>query len=101
MIYGVWDHIKNSGRYPEAENMTLEWIGVIPGKRESRRFQGLYMLSQQDIVEQRRFDDAVSYGGWAIDLHPAEGVYSSAPSCNQYHPKEFTAFRIVCLYPKT
>ncbi len=87
VIYGVWDHIKNSGRYPEAENMTLEWIGVIPGKRESRRFQGLYMLSQQDIVEQRRFDDAVSYGGWAIDLHPAEGVYSSAPSCNQYHSK--------------
>lgn len=87
VIYGVWNHIKNSGLYPEAESMTLEWIGVIPGKRESRRFQGLYMLNQKDIVMQRTFDDAVSYGGWAIDLHPAEGVYSSAPSCNQYHSK--------------
>lgn len=87
VIYGVWDYIKNSGHYPEAENMTLEWIGLIPGKRESRRFQGLYILSQRDIVEQRSFDDTVSYGGWAIDLHPAEGIYSSAPSCNQYHAK--------------
>lgn len=87
VIYGIWNYIKNSGLYPEAENMTLEWIGVIPGKRESRRFEGLYMMNQYDIVNQTLFDDAVSYGGWAVDLHPAEGVFSSAPSCNQYHSK--------------
>ncbi|WP_418992947.1 FAD-dependent oxidoreductase [Alistipes sp.] len=87
IVYGAWDYIKNSGRYPEAENMTLEWVGTIPGKRESRRFEGLYMLRQQDIVEQTRFEDAVSYGGWAVDLHPADGVYSPLPSCNQYHSK--------------
>lgn len=87
VVYGVWDYIKNSGRFPEAENMTLEWVGTIPGKRESRRFEGLYMLSQQDIIEQRSFDDAVAFGGWAIDLHPAAGVYSPLPSCNQYHAK--------------
>lgn len=87
VVYGAWDYIKNSGRFPEAENMTLEWVGTIPGKRESRRFEGLYMLSQRDIVEQRPFPDAVAYGGWAIDLHPAEGVYSPQPSCSQYHSK--------------
>lgn len=87
IVYGVWNHIKNSGLYPEAEDMTLEWVGTIPGKRESRRFEGLYMLNQHDIIEQRHFEDAVSYGGWAIDLHPAEGVYSPLPSCNQYHSK--------------
>lgn len=85
VVYGAWNYIKNSGKYPEAENLTLEWVGVIPGKRESRRFEGLYMLNQHDIVNQTVFDDAVAYGGWAIDLHPAKGVYSSAPSCNQYH----------------
>lgn len=85
VVYGAWDYIKNSGKYPEAENLTLEWVGVIPGKRESRRFEGLYMMTQHDIVDQTVFDDAVAYGGWAIDLHPAKGVYSSAPSCNQYH----------------
>ena len=85
VVYGAWNHIKNSGLYPEAANLTLEWVGVIPGKRESRRFEGMYMLTQNDIVEQSSFADSVAYGGWAIDLHPAEGVYSSAPSCNQYH----------------
>ena len=87
VVYGAWNYIKNSGRYPEAENMTLEWVGVIPGKRESRRFEGLYMLSQKDIISQQDFEDAVAFGGWAIDLHPAEGVYSPLDSCNQYHSK--------------
>jgi hypothetical protein len=87
VVYGVWDYLKNSGKFPETENMTLEWVGTIPGKRESRRFEGHYMLTQQDIVEQHQFYDAVSYGGWAIDLHPADGVYSAKDGCNQYHSK--------------
>ncbi len=79
VAYGVWNYIKNSGQFPEAENLTLEWIGTIPGKRESRRFEGDKVLTQQDVVEQRLHRDAVSFGGWAIDLHPAEGVYSNLP----------------------
>ncbi len=85
VVYGVWNHIKNSGRFPEAENLTLEWVGTIPGKRESRRFEGDFMLTQHDIVEQRCHDDAVSFGGWAIDLHPAEGVYAAEAPCTQWH----------------
>lgn len=87
VVYGAWSHIKNSGLYPEAENMTLEWVGAIPGKRESRRFEGLYMMSQHDVVNQTIFPDSIAYGGWAIDLHPAEGVYSELSSCSQYHSK--------------
>lgn len=87
VVYGVWDYIKNSGEFPDSENLTLEWVGTIPGKRESRRFEGLYMIKQQDLVEQVQFDDAVSYGGWAVDLHPSDGVYDSKPGCTQYHSK--------------
>jgi hypothetical protein len=87
VVYGIWDYIKNSGKYPEATNYTLEWVGVIPGKRESRRFKGYYMLTQQDIIEQRNHYDSVAYGGWSIDLHPADGVYSTASGCNQWHSK--------------
>ena len=87
IVYGVWHHIKNSGDFPEAETMTLEWVGLIPGKRESRRFEGDYMLVQQDIVEQREHYDAVSFGGWAIDLHPLDGVYSQEDPCRQWHSK--------------
>lgn len=87
VAYGVWNYIKNSGEFPDAETLTLEWMGMIPGKRESRRFEGDYILTQNDIVCQRPHADAVSLGGWAIDLHPAEGVYSPAPSCTQWHSK--------------
>lgn len=87
VVYGIWDYIKNSGKYPEAANYTLEWVGVIPGKRESRRFKGHYMLTQQDVIEQRNHYDSVAYGGWSIDLHPADGVYSEKNGCNQWHSK--------------
>lgn len=87
VVYGIWDYIKNSGKYPEMTNYTLEWVGTIPGKRESRRMKGLYTLTQNDIVSQRDFPDAVSYGGWAIDLHPADGVYAPGSACNQWHSK--------------
>ncbi|MCU4676273.1 FAD-dependent oxidoreductase [Catenovulum sp. 2E275] len=87
IVYGIWDYIKNNGKFEDVENLTLEWIGTVPGKRESRRFNGEYMLKQQDIVEQTQFADAVSYGGWAIDIHPSEGIYSDKPACSQFHSK--------------
>ncbi|MDR2675448.1 MAG: FAD-dependent oxidoreductase, partial [Opitutaceae bacterium] len=87
VIYGVWDYIKNSGRFPEAATLTLEWVGALAGKRESRRFEGDFMLAQRDLVEQIPHPDDVSYGGWAIDLHPADGVYSPGDGCVQYHAK--------------
>ena len=100
VIYGVWDYIKNSGNFPEAENLTLEWVGNIPGKRESRRFEGPYILTQQDVVGQTHFYDAVAFGGWAVDLHPADGVFSELPSCNQYHSKGIYEIPYRCLISK-
>ncbi|WP_020530086.1 FAD-dependent oxidoreductase [Flexithrix dorotheae] len=87
VVYGVWDYIKNSGEFEDVDNLTLEWVATIPGKRESRRFEGEYILKQQDIVNQVSFEDAIAFGGWAIDLHPSDGVYSNLPSCEQYHAK--------------
>jgi hypothetical protein len=78
IVYGVWDYIKNSGEFPAAEvaSLDLEWVGKVPGKRESRRFIGDYVLTEQDLREQRTFEDAVGHGGWSIDLHPPTGFYN-------------------------
>lgn len=100
IVYGVWNYIKNSGNFPEAETLTLEWVGHIPGKRESRRFEGDYILTQPDIVEQRLHADAVSHGGWAIDLHPADGIYSDQPGCNQWHARGVYQVPYRCLYSR-
>ncbi len=101
IVYGIWDHVKNSGSFADVENLTLEWVGTIPGKRESRRFDGDYMLIQQDVVEQRQHQDAVSFGGWALDLHPADGVYSNLPGCTQWHSKGVYQIPFRTMYSKS
>ena len=100
VVYGVWNYIKNSGVFPDVANLALEWVGPVPGKRESRRFEGDVMLTQQDVVEQRRHADAVSYGGWALDHHPVEGVYSEKPGCTQWHAKGVYAIPYQALYSR-
>lgn len=71
--YGLWDHIKNGGDHG-AENYALEWVGALPGMRESRRLMGDYMLTESDILDHKQFDDAVAYGGWCVDLHAPHGL---------------------------
>jgi hypothetical protein len=100
VVYGVWDYIKNSGNFPEAENLTLEWVGHVPGKRESRRFEGDYIIRQQDVIEQTHFDDAVAFGGWSVDLHPADGVFSELKGCNQWHSKGIFGIPYRCYYSR-
>ncbi|MGZ0654103.1 FAD-dependent oxidoreductase [Coraliomargarita sp. W4R72] len=86
ILMGVWDYIKNSGLYPSSANWALEWCGFLPGKRESRRFIGQYILKMQDIMDAPAFDDAIAYGGWWIDTHPPMGVDSpEEPPCCQHH----------------
>ncbi|MCU6709608.1 FAD-dependent oxidoreductase [Paenibacillus sp. J5C_2022] len=84
VIYGIWDYIKNSGQF-DAGNMTLEWVGAVPGKREYRRFTGDYVLNQNDILAQREFHDRVAFGGWSIDLHPPGGMYAEESGSKHLH----------------
>lgn len=100
IVYGVWNYIKNSGRFPDAGNLTLEWVGLIPGKRESRRFEGDYILTQPDIVERRRHADGVAYGGWSIDLHPAEGVFAEIAGSHHLHSKGPYQIPYRCYYSR-
>ena len=100
VIYGVWNYIKNSGEFEGVDHLDLEWVATVPGKRESRRFEGLYMLNQNDVIHQKAFDDAVAFGGWALDLHPADGVYSELPACTQWHSKGIYDIPYRCFVPK-
>lgn len=82
LLMGIWNYIKNSGKF-DAETLTLEWVGNVPGKRESRRFVGKYTLTQNDVEQNRDFADAVCGGGWFMDFHPSEGIYSEKEFCTQ------------------
>lgn len=78
-IYGVWNHIKNEGEHG-AENYELAWVGMLPGTRESRRIVCDYMLTENDILSNRRFDDKAAYGGWDIDVHTGLFAFDEKPS---------------------
>ncbi len=77
IAFGVWDHMKNHGDHG-AENWELDWIGFLPGKRESRRYVGDYIMTQDDVMSGRKFHDAVAYGGWQIDNHLPGGFRMNA-----------------------
>ncbi|AEV30056.1 hypothetical protein SpiGrapes_2280 [Sphaerochaeta pleomorpha str. Grapes] len=82
LSYGIYNYIKNSGKY-EAENLDLIWMGNLPGKRESRRFVTDYVLTGNDILAGTKFEDVAFYGGWYMDFHPSEGIYSKSDFCTQ------------------
>jgi hypothetical protein len=44
--------------------------GPFIGVRETRRIVGEHVLTEQDILANRRFDDAVATGCWYLDRHP-------------------------------
>ena len=72
IVTGVWDYIKNSGEHTDSANWALEWIGMMPGKRGSRRLLGDHILTQNDLLS-GAFPDAVAIGGWPMDDHPPGG----------------------------
>jgi hypothetical protein len=87
-IYGVWDYVKNSPDWREKNaTLDLEWVAALPGKRESRRIIGDHVLTELDITEGRRFDDAVAFGGWSFDNHAPLGFmdFDRTP-CTQVQP---------------
>ncbi len=96
---GVWDHIKNRGDHG-ADNWVLEWLGFLPGKRESRRYVGDHIMTQNDVRAEGRFDDVVAYGGWSMDdHHPAGFRYPGAPTIFHPAPSPYgIAYR--CLYSR-
>lgn len=95
--YGIWDHIKNRGDHG-MDNWELEWIGFLPGKRESRRYEGAYMLNQRDLEEGHSFPDTVAFGGWTMDNHSPLGFLYEGYSSRHITPKTPYEIPFRCLY---
>ena len=97
LAYGAWEYIKN---HPNgaARGWELDWVGKLPGKRESIRYIGDHVLTQGDIEAGGRFPDTVCHGGWPMDDHHPEAFFHPGPP-NHYYPSP-TPFGIPyrCLY---
>ena len=57
---------------PGFGNAVLSSIAASLGVREASRIKGKYVLSQEDVMEGRRFEDAISLGSWPMEYHDYE-----------------------------
>jgi hypothetical protein len=100
IVMGVWDYIKNSGDFPDSKHWAMDWVGLMPGKRGSRRLVGDYLLKQQDLM-QSSFPDSVAIGGWSMDGHPPEGFdRSDLPPNTVLAPPEVYDIPLRSLYSR-
>ncbi|MDM0115392.1 FAD-dependent oxidoreductase [Variovorax sp. J22R133] len=54
---------------PGFEKSAIVDIAPQVGIRETRRIQGVYALSGEDILSSARFDDAIGVNAWPMELH--------------------------------
>lgn len=102
ILLGVWDYIKNSGAHPSSANWALDWVGMLPGKRGSRRILGDHILTENDCMG-RNGDpaDGVCIGGWTLDDHPPSGFDRSDLKPNTAVPTPFPYnIPLRCLYSR-
>ena len=64
-------------RVPGFAGARIAATGTQVGIRESRRIVGRYTLTRDDVLQARRFDDAVARSAYPIDVHNPSGSGTS------------------------
>lgn len=97
IAYGIWEYMKN---HPDGRcnGYELDWIGSLPGKRESTRFIGPHILTQNDVLSGGHFDDVVAYGGWTLDDHDPEAFHKKGRISVEYKTPDYFGIPFDCLY---
>ena len=60
-------------KIPGFESCHIISTGPHIGIRESRKIHGIYMLTAEDLLSNRMFEDAIAMGGYPIDIHSPDG----------------------------
>lgn len=73
---------------PGFEQSAIVEIAPQVGIRETRRIEGLYALSGEDILSSAHFDDSIGINAWPMEMHAAGKIEWAFPrdpqrSCNQ------------------
>lgn len=97
IAYGVWEYMKNNpdGR---CKNYDLDWIGSLPGKRESTRYIGPHILTQNDVMSGGHFPDVIAYGGWTLDNHHPDAFHRKGIFSVEHKTPERFGIPFDCLY---
>jgi len=60
------------------------------GVRETRRIVGEYVITEEDLWQFRKFDDAVCSGSYPIDVHHADDEGTLYPKEHFYNGRHYT-----------
>ncbi|MBK8980180.1 MAG: FAD-dependent oxidoreductase [Planctomycetes bacterium] len=75
-VFGAFQAMKSGPRRDEHADARLVWVAYVAGTRESRQLLGDVVLTREDIVERRAFDDGCVPTTWDIDLHYPKEEYA-------------------------
>ncbi|MDR1586374.1 MAG: FAD-dependent oxidoreductase [Treponema sp.] len=84
---------------PGFVNIRIRVSGSAIGVRESRRIRGRYILQAEDILEGRRFDDAVAHRvNFCIDIHNPTGGGQAEKEGKPFQAQDYD-IPLRCLQP--
>ncbi len=69
MLQAIYGSFYNEKKLSGSENLKLEWVSYLVGKRESRRLVGDYIFTFNDVRDLNTFPDAVVMEERAVDVH--------------------------------
>ena len=91
------EHVTQMRKRPGYENCFISGDGHPPqlGVRETRRIIGEYMLTEDDMVEGRKFPDTITKSASPIDMHKSGGENENRSVKTDYYDIPYR-----CLVPK-
>lgn len=92
--FELYEFLKNN--FEAFKNSQFIMSAAHIGVRESRMIKGKYILTQEDIVSCRRFEDSIAVGNYDIDIHNPEG---SGTSHYYFRDGEYYTIPYRCLIP--
>jgi hypothetical protein len=83
---------------PGFQHAQIVGTGTHIGVRETRRITGDYILTREDVLQARKFDDAIAHCAYPIDIHDP---HSGATTLTRLPPGEHYDIPLRCLLPLT
>ncbi len=80
-VYKMADILREN--FPEFRNSYVSMVAPQAGVRETRRIQGVHVITGEDYVNGVRYPDSVSRGAHPIDIHSSAGATQSVTFLKQ------------------
>ena len=74
MLKAIYGSFYNEKQKPGNENLALEWVSYLIGKRESRRLMGDHVYTFNDMRNNVKFPDSVVVEEREVDVHYQQNI---------------------------